>query len=267
MRNNYIKKTHLRIALSGNFLELYEFENPIYYDFPAERKRSIVPNENGKEKEDSRKRSRGRSRKMVKRLVYSNFNQWLDESQNPYYSKFLTLTFREKILEVWEGNKEFTLFIKRLNYFIFQSKKSVIQYLAVIEFQPTSKRVHYHVVLFNLPYIPRYIDVFNKAWNRGFLVIKVIKNERHAANYITKYMTKEDDDRLRGEKSYFCSRDLKRPVFMKNEDTILQLIDKINPHIPIFQKTFENEHTGKTNYSCYDIAKDENLRELIKEMA
>lgn len=259
---NPIKATRFRAVLSGNMLELYEFEDAILYGFSATKGKILRDREedNG---EDSRKRARYRSRAMVKRLVNCNFGMWIDAFGKPYLSKFLTLTFRDNIQEVKEGNKQFTLFIKRLNYIAFESKKSVVQYLSVIEFQPKSGRVHYHVALFNLPFIPQYIDVFNQAWDRGFLWIERIKNERYAANYITKYMTKEHDDRLRGEKSYFCSRGLKKPLIVRSEERVLEIKNSLATERAIFTKTFKSEQTGETKYFCYDIKNNAALKDLI----
>ena len=161
-----------------------------------------------------------------------------------------------------DANKKFTLFLKRLNYTIFATKKSIIKYLAVVEFQKRGA-VHYHVLLFNLPYIPKYIDLFNETWGQGYLWIEKIDNERYAANYITKYMTKEDNNRLWGEKSYFCSRNLFRPVVVR-ESTLCERVKwLLRSFNPTYQNSFYNEHTGHTKYFCYDIKNNPNLKDLI----
>ncbi len=253
--------------LSGNTLEFYEYEKPIFYNFTISRREESNHNEQKKDKDDnqesSRDRSRQRSKKMIKRLVYSNFGMWHNAINKPYVSKSLTLTFRDNILTPKEGNPRFTLFVKRLNYILFKSKKSIIQYLVVIEFQPESGRVHYHALLFNLPYIKRIIDVFNQTWDQGYLWIKKTGNERKTANYITKYITKENDDRLIGEKSYFRSRGLKHPIVCLNENFLLQVRNVFTSLTPLYKNSFENEYTGKTNYFMYNIQDNHSLKNLI----
>lgn len=263
MRKQIFEKTRCSIILSGNLLEVYDFQFPLYYNFsalPPKARRQITDAEIA----ENRRRSRGRSRETVRRLVRNNFGAWKDERDKPYYSKFLTLTFRKNIQTVKEANPHFTLFIKRLNYELFKTKKSVIQYVAVIEFQPISGRVHYHVVLFNLPFIDRYIDVFNRVWDQGFMLIKTIKDEAHAANYITKYMTKEDDKRLQGEKSYFCSRGLKRSAVMRKEFRTLAIkrfASRLKPCAPT--RKSKNKRNGEVHHAFYDIGNNPEVKKYI----
>jgi hypothetical protein len=257
------KATRHHAVLSGNMLEVYEYEKPVFYDFMEPQQRKVQATEKTEEeKQENRDRSRGRSRKRITRLVHSNFGYWFDQRGSPYLSKFLTLTFGDDAYDIKEMNRRFTLFIKRLNYVLFKSKTAIVQYLAIIEIQPKSKKVHYHVVLFNLPFIPRNIDVLNETWGHGYIWIEKIDNEQHAAQYITKYMTKEDDERLRGEKSYFCSRGLKKPVVILDEEIIYQLRPLIT-HKPIYKNEFENEHNGQTRYYRFDITGQDELKNFI----
>lgn len=261
MRNKTIKKTKYRVIMSGNNLELYIFEKPIYYDFGTNK--SEFNTDATGDKDEIRERSVNRSRKMIRRIVHCNFNRWFSKYKKPFLTKFLTLTFRENMQDVKIANKEFTLFIKRLNYKIFQTKKAHIKYTNVVEFQTNSKKVHYHSALYNLPYIPRYIDVFNELWDKGFLWIKPFRSPKNGAHYLSKYITKEDDKRLRGEKRYFCSRGLRRPIIVRDEKVIEKILPAIKQCKIIYQTGFENEYTGRTKYVSYDIKGRNLLKRVI----
>lgn len=260
-----LKLTNYHLVLSGDFLEVYDYQFPMGYDFTSPKEGLPVnPSQKSDEEiEDNRDRSRSRAKKRIKRLVYANFGNWIDPWGRPYISKFLTLTFRDKAFDIKEANKRFTLFIKRLNYAIFKTKFSIIQYIAIIEIQPESKKIHYHVVLFNLPFIDRYYDLFADVWRNGYIFIEKIKESRRVAHYITKYITKEDDERLRGEKSFFCSRGLKKPIVLNNHEMAQQALNLIHQK-PEFQIQFENEHTGKTLYRAFNISNQEELKKLIE---
>ena len=164
MRNPNIKSTHLRAIISGNTLEVYSYEKPIFYDFSNESQ----PASASPDIEGNRKRSRHRARKMVQRLVDANFGFHIDPFGRPYISKFLTLTFKKNIKTPKEANAYFTRFMKKLNYQVFKSKKSVIKYLAVVEFQKRGA-VHYHVVFFNLPFLDNFYYFFKKLWGRDII--------------------------------------------------------------------------------------------------
>lgn len=242
------KRSKARIILSGDIAELYEYEKPIFYDF-SDRKRSVTRTSD-ESAEDCRKRAVRRAKSMIKKLINANFSQYLNKLGKPYWSKFLTLTFDKNIQDLTIANSMFTLFIKRLNYNLFNSKDAVIKYLTVVEFQK-SGRVHFHAVLFNLPFIPRIIDVFRETWGNGLIRINAIYDETKVGNYISKYMTKSDLKKLGGRKSYFTSRNLKRPGIIRDEITVL----RIKTRLPraIFKGEFESEHTGKSKYSLFNL--------------
>src|SRR5690606_13213215 len=83
-----------------------------------------------------------KARKKVRRLINANIGKWGE------WPKFLTLTFAEHVTNVRQANYEFKKFRQRLEYAL----KIRLKYVGVVEFQQ-SGRIHYHVVIFNMPYI------------------------------------------------------------------------------------------------------------------
>jgi hypothetical protein len=252
MRNNKLQSTKLRAILSGNELEIYEYEDPVWYNFSAERK--IATANDLSSPEENRIRSRHRSKKMIQHLIDANFGMWMDEFGHPYVSKFLTLTYAANILRPEETNPEFTLFIKRLNYQLFKSKCALLHYLVVIEFQKRGA-VHYHIVIFNLPYmdLEQYQTAFEKAWGHGIVHIRTVP-DRGVGKYITKkYITKSDDIRLWGNKSYFASRGILKPIVIRNEAFVRTLLFKLPDDAKKFSMPYMSEHTGLSEYKSYSL--------------
>lgn len=253
MRNANLQSSRLRVILSGNELEVYVYEKPIFFNFSSDRADNIAHDITNPE--ENRERSRHRAHKNIQRLIDANFGMWINEFGRPYISKFLTLTYAENIQDLDKTNEDFTLFMKRLNYQIFKSKRSIIKYLVVIEFQKRGA-VHYHLVLFNLPYMDReiYFSVFEKAWGHGFVNVKTVP-DRGVGRYITKYMTKSDDVRLRDNKSYFASRKIFRPLIIRDESFIRILLRKLPTEAQQYANAYSSEHTGMTEYRSFSLFK------------
>lgn len=234
---------------SGNIVEVYEYENSLVC--------GEVRNENGRAgmtevKTDSdrsklyRNQVLTRARRDVRRLINANINAW---GQVP---KFLTLTFNKHITELEQANYEFKKFRQRLEYEL----KLKLKYVAVVEFQKNG-RIHYHVIFFNLPYVEA--NYLASIWKNGFIKINAIDHVDNVGAYVTKYMTKDnDDERLKGKKSYFTSRGLKKPIekYLNDEKEIAKIKEELS-HKKIYENTFENEYTGNILYTQYNLFKNQ----------
>lgn len=230
-----------------------------------------------------RKRNLFKAKNTIKDLINTNAYAYIDNKKNTIRPKFLTLTFKDNITDLKVANTEFKNFIKRLNYYI---KKNIdkdfigVQYVTVVEFQERGA-VHYHSLMFNLPWIKW--NVILDKWGLGGAYIegfkskdnKVVKidydNEKkcfkangssihNVGAYITKtmeYMSKSlDDDRLKGQKCYFSSRRLKKPIVVndiaKNKNQIEQLVATLSERNLVFSNTYFNDHIGMCHYQEYN---------------
>ena len=159
------------------------------------------------------KRSIIRSKLVCQRIAKANVNHW---------NTFITLTFAENITDVNSANK-------RLKYYIDKVKrvKKDFKYLCIPEFQKRGA-IHYHL-LTNLEcdtsLIPKkqikklynpntkkwknleYYDL--KYWNDGFSSAEIITGDiKKIVGYVSKYMTKDIDNRLFSKHRYFYSQNL-----------------------------------------------------------
>lgn len=228
------KKIH-----TTEFIRIYE--QPLFSGFTTTSKRkkdlnSVV----------NRQRSNIRAKNNLKDLILLNF-------KNNF--AFITLTFRENLTHIESANYIFKTFIKRLRYYL-KTKFNIpkFKYICVPEFQKRGA-LHFHMVCDIPPFIPykNLIHMWQKSINKnkkvilqnkgGSLYIKFSNQQSDASkritNYLTKYLTKQNSDkRFIGKKTYFCSKNLKRPYIQKTlikktnslEETVLKVfkLKKLN---------------------------------------
>ena len=229
-----------KVIISGNVIEVYEYKNNVLYGYKDIKKdkkgRSCVAGD--EDKSINREKVLSRARKDLRRLINSNIEK---------YSKFLTLTFKENVLDLDYANNEFKKFIKRLNYHY----KIKVRYSVVIEFQERGA-IHYHCLLYNLT---QKINVkeLSGIWNNGFIKINAIDNVDNVGAYVCKYMTKVDDERLKGRKMYFNSRNLNKPQEIKDNDLIDALAGSLSNQSPKYENVFSNEYND-IQYKQYIIS-------------
>jgi len=146
-----------------------------------------------------------RSKLDCQRLAKTNASEW---------KTFITLTFEENILDIDKANKE-------LKKFIYKVKRvyNDLKYIGIPEFQKRGA-VHYHILTnididnTKLIYSQQNNEKFKhiKYWNNGFTKVDNLKNDiKKIIGYISKYMTKDADNRLYNRHRYFYSKNLQKP--------------------------------------------------------
>lgn len=228
-----------RVVISGNQIEIYSYEKDIIYGYKDKKKKSQGRRSvaNDEDKEINREKVFRRARTELRRLINSNVEE---------DSKFLTLTFKDNVIDLDYANNEFKKFIKRLNYHF----KIKVKYSCVVEFQKRGA-IHYHVILYNLR---GKIDLHNLSsiWGHGFIKLNKIKGVDNVGAYICKYMTKSEDNRLEGRKMYFNSRNLNKPTEIKEPEVVRSVESSLQNQAPKYSNTFSNEY-NTVSYSQYII--------------
>lgn len=204
-----------------------------------------------KTKNEIQERNLIRSKLQCQRIAKANMEDW---------KSFITLTFEENITEVKKAWKKLHSFIT-----IVQRNFPNFKYLCVPEFQKRGA-VHYHL-LTNIPcdsemvpkrqlkrlYNPNikdykeleYYDI--KYWNNGFSSAEPLENDaKKVVGYISKYMTKDIDNRLFNHRRYFYSRNVKIPkvsyIDTGNNKDYEYLIKKIQDKELIYQNEYTNSY-------------------------
>lgn len=146
-----------------------------------------------------------RSKLECQRIAKANINEW---------QTFITLTFGKNIQDVKFANKRFKYFIDKV-----RRVKPDLKYLCITEFQKRGA-IHYHLLtninikdsslIYSQEDNPKFKHI--KFWNEGFDSIEVMKGDvKKIIGYISKYMTKDIDNRLFSHRRYFYSQNLQQP--------------------------------------------------------
>lgn len=252
-----------KIVIAGEIVEVYEYSKGYKTGFTIDKDKHDVGRKKdfvSEEYDENRGKVLHRAKKRLMGLINANNDAYGRE----FSTKFLTLTFRENITDIKWANREFSKFIQRLNYRVFNTKKSNLKYSAVIEFQQRGA-IHYHVVIYNMPYLDA--DVISEVWTYGFVKINKIDHVDNLGAYVTKYMTKDNDDpRLQGEKCYFNSRGLMKPTTITDKKEVETIAGSLPLSNLCYTAEYENEFVGDVKYTQYNINRiNENLS-ILKNM-
>lgn len=194
-------KMFSRVVVSGDTVEVYQYSSPVLCG--QERKYDIVRRSLEDITEDEAKREDNlyRSRQNLRRLIWCNYGK---------YSKFVTLTYKETVLDVKRVRRDITTFVqsmRRNNY--------KMDYVYVLENQKDRGEkeqnegcLHVHMLIFNDQFLP--VELLNKCWKHGSTNISALDHVRNVGAYICKYITKQGVAAF-GKQVYGCSNGLKRP--------------------------------------------------------
>ena len=259
-----------RVKKSGNFLVLssYGRERMIggrrYLKKDDEKKtehEKLTP-------EEIRKKSLWRAKNMISDLILCNAWHWHKRNGKAYNPVFITFTFRENVTDLTYAHKEFTKFIRRFSYDI-RGKMTFLKYLAVVEFQERGA-IHYHVVFFNLPWIDRIYDKVIDEWRKGVgegsARVESVRDEFGLINYLCKYLTKSvEGGRLQARKSYFASKDLKKPL-INGFDEVVNIIRKIVPKESwLKRESYESGYLESVTNNYYYLKNYPKISEEIED--
>lgn len=185
-----------------------------------------------------------RSKLSCQRLAKCNADEW---------KTFITLTFSENITNIEDTNTKLHSFFVQIRR-VFKDFK----YLCIPEFQKRGA-VHYHLLtnidvnnkqlIFKQEDKKKFLHI--KFWLHGFTKVDIVKGDiKKIVGYISKYMTKEIDDKLFGKRRYLYSQNLCKP------ETIYFDINDLKDNIyfnslllekeKIYENTYINPYTNET---------------------
>ncbi len=247
-----------KIIQSGDLIEVMSFTEPVFKGYSVSgggNKASVGLNDTEKESllldesRDHRNEYLHRTRRELERLSYCNFNN--------EYTTLITLTYKDNQQNLEKANRDFSKFIMRLKYVLkkynYPYRGFELKYICKPEFQKRGA-IHYHFVcnLRAFPFAKKNVIEWQKQgtlrldWDVGYNLQDIWKGNtlgRGSADleqidkskgvvsvisYLTEYMTKQfTDDRFIGQKSYFPSRNLDKPVELfgdKAKDYLQELL-------------------------------------------
>lgn len=236
---NLIKSQKSRAVISGGIIEIYHYDKAIISGYKCENKGRSAGSASPEMQKLNRQKTLEKASRDVRRLINTNMSD---------ISKFVTLTFADNVKDLCYANSEFKNFVKRLSYKIGVK----VSYVAVVEYQKRGA-IHYHCVMFNVPYISN--RELAEIWGNGFVKINTITQVDNLGAYVSKYMTKDnDDERLKGKKCYMSSRGLQKPYEINEDKQVKELADSLPAEKKVYDKKFENDY-NTVLYSQYNMRK------------
>lgn len=255
------KKYDIKLVECGDYIQVYYYENsksisPKKDTTDLELKKqklNKIFNENEEQKEINKNdlienkielRNIIRSKLTCQRIAKSNTDKW---------ETFITLTFEDNITEIKTANKKFRYFIDKVRRI-----KKDFSYIAIPEFQKRGA-IHYHLLtnigiddeklIYSQEDNPKFKHI--KYWNDGFTSIEIIKGDmKKVVGYISKYMTKDIDNRLFGFRRFLYSQNLILPkssyIDVNDERDFEFYQQKIQGKELIYQSDYINPYDNTT---------------------
>lgn len=250
--------TNRKLVICHDHWEFYKFGKFMFCgQQPMKNRAKPGPKEN---KLENRLLSFQRAKRNLRRLINTNAKTCYGSNGEPYTFKFLTLTFKENLQDIKRANYFFKKFIQRFSYYIYKEINK-LKYATVIEFQKRGT-IHYHLIIFNIPYIDG--STIGRIWSKdykGNIYVQKIDTIQDVGSYVCKYMSKKfDDPRLCGEKAYFTSRNLEKPIIILHLETVSTVKEILSEKNKVYEKEFENEFCGKSTYTLYNLKDDQNTK-------
>ena len=244
---------NIKLVDCGDYVQVYCYEKKKKKRKNDDDDLNLIKNFNVGESEKERKEKNAvnvenvievrniiRSKLQCQRLAKANAKDW---------ETFITLTFAENEQNIESANRKFRYFVDKV-----RRVKKDFKYLCIPEFQKRGA-IHYHLLtnvstsddklIYSQSDNPKYKHI--KYWNLGFDSIEVIKGDiKKIVGYISKYMTKEIDNRLFGHRRYFYSNNLDKPLENYIDTDIVRDFNfyqkKIQELQPIYQRDYINPY-------------------------
>jgi hypothetical protein len=128
----------------------------------------------------------------------------------------------------------------------------------VPEFQKRGA-VHFHALYWGLPEAlfrkERETRTLSRLWGHGFVFLKETDGHEKLAFYLAKYFTKAyQDPRLRNQKSYVASRNVKRPIVQKGPFIMSMVLDEYGvTEEPLVDRTYTTKWLGEGRYRLFQL--------------
>lgn len=212
-KNGIYKLPNFKIYKSGPIVEVYWYKG-----------RYIMPRDSGRDF------AVFRAKTNLRRLISANSGQWFDEHKQRFFNpQFYTLTYAKNEVDVCKASNDFKLFIKRFNYDVFNSKKAVLKYSVVIEFQKRGA-IHYHLLLYNMPFIWGIHKRITELWGYGFVWLRNVSSVGDVGSYMVKYMAKDMTNLKlpKGFRLYNNARKLIKPEIVVNDEEAELFLNSLN---------------------------------------
>lgn len=272
------KRVDLKIIDCGNYKQIY-FNKKIKLKKDKNLEKFKDPNKITLLR-DNKKHFKNKGSSELKHIELKNINRSkfellrLVKTNEIEFKTFITLTFEDNITSIETANELFHVWRTKI-----KSIKKDFKYVCVPEFQKRGA-VHYHLLtnleiekeystirrnkIFKTKLIILQKDKKNqydvKYWPYGYSSVFNLKNI-NVVGYISKYMTKDIDNRLWGKRRYLYSLNLKRPYSL---DLDLSNLEDFKIYTDLITDEYKLEYESfYTDFTDTDVLYQEFRKEVL----
>lgn len=243
MDRKLIKKSTVRVIETGNIQEVYKYHEPYFYNLPPALKSQGNSTVKIAEKRNDHL---ARARSNLYRLIFGNIGK------SP--PVFCTLTYAKNEVNREIAQKDLTRFLHELvrkrwgN--ISTNGIEPLRYIYVPERQKRGAW-HFHILLMNIRYVPDIKIKMQRLWRHGFIQIKAVRKIKNIAAYVSKYISKDFSQNFQS-RAYNVSRNLKRPIEIRNEIHAMQAIENFGENATL-ETVAERTYQGRFGEVYYTL--------------
>jgi len=259
--------TNSKIVVSGPIIEVFSYSFGLGYGTFVDTISAFEKLGSKKPTPEEMRRFRiNNLRRNLIRLINANCWMYIKPNGKRCPPVMLTLTTAENITDLTLMNKRFTLFMKRFNYHVHKGDKTaVLKYVAVAEWQKRGA-VHYHVALFNLPYVPQ--RWLQDMWGHGFVWVNRADQLKSLGRYLAKYLVKSFDDvRYQGHKRYMCSTRLYRPMVLYDGLKIKEIEKFLPKSNRLKMSDYYSQWLGRVSLDEYTLNNPDEMDEFHRSVS
>ena len=243
MEKFILKRRLEKLVISGNTVEYFRYRRPI----PVEKFNGTPDpfKQYYRNFDDAGKRQDNifAARANLRRTVWANVTP---------YSKFITLTYKDTVLDVDTVFYDLKQFFKRLKRAGYN-----YPYLYVLERQKERGKKegndgswHVHCIFFSDEFLP--FDVLNNSWPYGSTDIHKLRSIKNVGAYVCKYLVKDSLIELH-KKSYHVSRGLEKSTVLADDGYMGSYGDKLQPILNCCDFKYQNVQHFEVNGISNDI--------------
>ena len=259
------KLYNFKIIESKNRVEVYSIAGTISTGGECKNKSGRKGSSEGKTKgsKSRRKQTLNEARNNIIRLVSCNSDMKV----------FCTLTYKENMQDIKKSRKHLQYFFQKLH-----KDYNDLKYIWVMEYQERGA-IHFHILLnlnINLNHTDgrkskehkQFENDFNKKyWDKGFIDVKLLKDNYQAGKYIATYLVKDllELD-LQGYRVYSYSKNLQKPLVSKIfiKDTNVETVISIYKDYKVqYANSYDIKYVDKVGK---EIVKKVKYYDLIREV-
>jgi hypothetical protein len=243
-------QTDLRIVQTGDIYEVTRYKAKLLRY--GEKKVSSNKSARRSYRADTSRKSAWRAKTKLRHIVNANTGAWRSPEGRTYRTVSVTLTFKEEVRDEARAHACLRRFLYMLEKWKHATDPAKLKWVAIPERQEKTRQgvMHYHLIFFNLPRIEK--KILDALWSYGFVDIRA-SNRSNVGAAAASYLAKHFEEVSRGQKRYYTSRGLHKPVVTNDQQDAARIMGEMQGVIEIDAYEGYSPMWGRIEKKTYKI--------------